>query len=60
MKTHPPELSGGWVDTSRSWLDECYTTISRAPDKYMPQQHMQHIIRQVWQHSIMVKRLYPN
>ena len=34
--------------------------ISRAPDKYMPQQHMQHIIRQVWQHSIMVKCLYPN
>jgi hypothetical protein len=33
--------------------------ISRAPDRYMQQQHMQHIIRQ-GQPSIMVVYLYPN
>ena len=57
-KTHPPEISGGWVDTTRSWLDKCYSTISRAPDGYMPQQQ-QHVIRPVWQHNIMVECLYP-
>jgi hypothetical protein len=58
-KTHPPEISGGWVDTTRSWLDKCYSTISRAPDGYMPQQQ-QHVIRPIWQRNIMVMCLYPN
>jgi hypothetical protein len=41
-------------------LDECYTMIAQAPNRFMPRQHMhmQHIIRPVWQHDIMVKRLY--
>jgi hypothetical protein len=34
--------------------------ISRAPDGFMLQQHMQHIIRTVWRHMVMVECLYLN
>jgi hypothetical protein len=47
-KTHPPEISGGWVDTTRSWLDKYYSTISLAPDGFMPQQQRQ-VNRPIWQ-----------
>jgi hypothetical protein len=57
-KTHLPQHSGGWVGTSRSWLDKCYPTISLAPDGFMPQQQQQ-VLRPFWQHNVMVESLYP-
>ena len=57
-KTHLPQNSGGWVGTSRSWLDKCYPTISLAPDGFMPQQQQQ-VLRPFWQHKVMVESLYP-
>jgi hypothetical protein len=52
------KISGGWVEKTRSWLNNFYTTISRAPDGFMPQQQGQRIIP-VWQHIVMVMTYTP-